>query len=123
AESLAHYQGDQFAALISPDTTNEEVYVAQLFTRAVMTSPHVDRYLTPAQAAVAEASRQGLGVDVANTNTMQELFSDVRAGLVIGPNIGKAAPVASYWFYHSPLYREAEYVGISPDVYTLGVTS
>jgi predicted molibdopterin-dependent oxidoreductase YjgC len=120
AESLAHYQGDQFAALISPDTTNEEVYVAQLFTRAVMNSPHVDRYLTPAQAAVAEATRQGLGVDVANTNTMQELFSDVKAGLVVGPNIGKAAPVASYWFYHSQLYREAKYVVISRDDYPLG---
>ena len=28
AETLAHYQGDQFAALASPDATNEEAYVA-----------------------------------------------------------------------------------------------
>ena len=51
---------------------------------------------------------------------MQELFSDVKAGLVVGPNIGKAAPVASYWFYHSQLYREAKYVVISQDDYPLG---
>jgi predicted molibdopterin-dependent oxidoreductase YjgC len=120
AESLAHYQGDQFAALVSPDATNEEAYVAQVFTRAVMASPHVDRFLGPAQAAVAQATRKGLGVDVSNTNDMQELFSDVKAGLVIGPNIGKAAPIASYWFYHSQIYREAKYVVISHDDYPLG---
>src|SRR3954470_3267040 len=120
AESLAHYQGDQFAALVSPDATNEEAYVAQIFTRAVMASPHVDRVLGPAQAAVARATRDGLGVDVSNTNDMQELFTDVKAGLVVGPNIGKAAPIASYWFYHSQLYREAKYVVISQDDYPLG---
>src|SRR5215211_1861307 len=120
AESLAHYQGDQFAALVSPDATNEEAYVTQLFTRAVMASPHVDRFLSPAQAAVARATRAGLGADVSNTNDMQELFTDVKAGLVVGPNIGKAAPIASYWFYHSQLYREAKYVVISHDDYPLG---
>ena len=120
AESLAHYQGSEFAALVSPDWTNEEAYVAQLFTRAVMASPNVDRHLGPAQAAVGDVTRLGLGVDVSNTNTMQELFSDVKAGMVVGPNIGKAAPIASYWFYHSQLYREAKYVVISHDDYPLG---
>jgi predicted molibdopterin-dependent oxidoreductase YjgC len=120
AESLAHYQGEQFALLVSPDTTNEEAYVAQAFTRAVMGSPNVDRYLGPSQAAVARATLDGLGVDVSNTNSMQELFSAVKAGLVVGPNIGKTAPVASYWFYHSQIYREAKYVVISHDDYPLG---
>jgi formate dehydrogenase major subunit len=120
AESLAHYQGDQFALLATPDGTNEESYVAQLFARAVMGSPNVDRYLSPAQVGVAEATRRGLGLDVANTNNQEELFSDVKAGLVVGPNLGKAAPVPSYWFYHSQLYREAKYVVISHDDYPLG---
>jgi predicted molibdopterin-dependent oxidoreductase YjgC len=120
AESLAHLQGDQFAALVTPDSTNEEAYVAQLFTRAVMGSPNVDRYQTSAQTKVAQTTRAMLGVDVSNTNDMQELFSDVKAGLVVGPNIGRTAPVASYWFYHSLLYREAKYVVISQDDYPLG---
>ena len=51
---------------------------------------------------------------------MQELFTDVKAALVIGPDIGKTAPVASYWFYHSQLYREAKNVVISHDDYPLG---
>jgi predicted molibdopterin-dependent oxidoreductase YjgC len=69
---------------------------------------------------VARATRDGLGRDVANTNNLQEFFTDAKAGLVVGPNIGKAAPVASYWFYHSQLYREAKYVVISHDDYPLG---
>ncbi len=120
AESLSHFQGDQFALLVSPDSTNEEAYVAQVFARAVMGSANVDQHLSPAQAAVRRATADSLGIDVSNTNTMEELFSDVKAGLVIGPNIGKAAPVASYWFYHSQLYREAKYVVISHDDYPLG---
>jgi len=119
AETLAHYQGDQFAALASPDNTNEEVYLLQQFTRAVMGSPHIDRHLTPSQRAVEGAVLAGLGRDVSNTNNMQELFTDVKAGLVVGPDLGKTEPIASYWFYHSLLYREARYVVISQDEYPL----
>jgi predicted molibdopterin-dependent oxidoreductase YjgC len=119
AEQLAHYQGDVFAALASPDSTNEEVYALQLFTRAVMGTNNIDRMLTPAQRSVEMAIRAGLGDDVSNTNNMQELFSDVRAAMVVGPDLGKAAPVASYWFYHSKLYREARTVVISMDDYPL----
>jgi predicted molibdopterin-dependent oxidoreductase YjgC len=120
ARKLMHYQGDQFALLVSPESTNEEAYVAQLFARAVMGSANVDRYVTPSERAVAEATTRGLGVDVTNTNNQQELFSDVKAGLVVGPNLGGTLPVSSYWFYHSQLYREAKYVVISHDDYPLG---
>jgi predicted molibdopterin-dependent oxidoreductase YjgC len=119
AESLAHYQGDQFAALASPDATNEEVYLLQQFTRSVMASPNIDRYLTPSQAAVERAVRAGLGHDLSNTNNMQELFTDVKAGLVVGPDLGKTAPTVSYWFYLSQQNREAQYVVISQDDYPL----
>ncbi|MFM9108281.1 MAG: 2Fe-2S iron-sulfur cluster-binding protein [Chloroflexota bacterium] len=119
AESLAHHQGERFAALASPDSTNEEVYSLQAFTRAVMASPHIDRLLTPAQRAVERAVALGLGRDVLSTNNMQEFFSDAKAGLVVGPSIGRTEPVASYWLYHSTLYREAKYVVISHDNYPL----
>jgi predicted molibdopterin-dependent oxidoreductase YjgC len=119
AETLAHYQGDQFAALASPDNTNEEAYLLQQFTRAVMASPNIDRHLTPNQRAVEGAVRAGLGRDLSNTNNLQELFSDVKAGLVVGPDLGKTEPIASYWFYHSLLYREAKYVVVSQDEFPL----
>ena len=118
AEELAHYQGEKFAVLVSPDATNEEAYLLQLFGRAVMGSNNVDRHLTPAQAAVERAVVAGLGRDVSNTNNMQELFSDVRCALVVG-DIGKTEPVASYWFYHSRLYREAKMVVVSQEEFPL----
>ena len=119
AERLAHYQGEQFAALASPDATNEEAYLLQQFTRAVMASPNIDRHLTPSQVAVGRAVQSGLGRDVAHTNNMQELFSDAEAGLIVGPDIGRTEPIASYWLYHSLFYREASYVVISQDEYPL----
>jgi predicted molibdopterin-dependent oxidoreductase YjgC len=119
AETFAHHQGEKFAALASPDNTVEEAYLLQQFTRAVMASPNIDRLLTPSQIAVERAVEAGLGRDVANTNNMQEMFTDVKAGLVVGPSIGKTEPVASYWFYHSQIYREAKYAVISEDHYPL----
>jgi predicted molibdopterin-dependent oxidoreductase YjgC len=119
AEKLAHYQGDQFAALASPDSTNEEVYALQQFTRAVMNTNNIDRRLTPNQVAVEQAVRQSLGRDVANTNNLQELFSDVKCAMLVGPNLGKTEPVASYWFYHARQFREAKVVCISQEEYPL----
>ena len=119
-EALAHHQGDQFAALVSPEGTNEDAYLFQQFTRAVMGTNNIDRLLTPSQDAVEGAVRAGLGTDVAGTNNMQELFTDVNAALVVGPDIGKTAPIASYWLYHAKHYREARIVVISQDEYPLG---
>lgn len=118
-ETLAHHQGDVFAALASPDSTNEDAYLLQQFTRAVMGTNNIDRLLTPSQIAVQEAIRAGLGTDVAATNNMQELFTDVKAALVIGPDIGKTEPITSYWLYHAKHYREARIVVISQDEYPL----
>jgi formate dehydrogenase major subunit len=42
ASTLAHYQGDQFAALSSAKCTNEENYVFQKFVRSVMKTNNVD---------------------------------------------------------------------------------
>ena len=42
AEKLAHYTGDQFAFIASAKCTNEENYLAQKFTRAVMGTNNID---------------------------------------------------------------------------------
>ena len=45
---------------------------------------------------------------------MQELLTDVKAGAGRRPEPGQdRSRSASYWFYHSQLYREAKYVVIS----------
>src|SRR5699024_1852597 len=68
AEGLAHYQGEAFGALASGENTNEEAYVLQQFSRAVMQSNSVNRMLSPNQAAVERVTRAALGYDVAHTN-------------------------------------------------------
>lgn len=119
AETLAHYQGDVFAALASPDSTNEEAFALQQFTRAVMNTNNIDRYLTASEAAVERGVRASLGRDASNTNNMQELLTAVKSALVVGPDLGKTEPVASYWIYHSRTYRESKTIVISRDDYPL----
>ncbi len=119
AESLAHHQGNAFAALSTAESTNEEAYLLQQFSRAVMRSNSVDRLLTPEQAAVERATRASLGTDVSSTNNMQELFTAVKNLLVVGPSIYEHGPIASYWINHARLYREARIIVISTEHYLL----
>ena len=120
AEALAHHQGDKFAALVTPDATNEEAYAVQMFTRAVMHTNNIDRHLNVAQIAVERATKASLGRDVAHTNNLQEFFTDIKSTLVVGPSATSTTKVPSYWLYHSRIYREAKTVVISEDNYPLG---
>lgn len=114
ADRLKHYQGKQFAALASSDNTNEDNYILQQFTRAVMGSNNVDRLMTSAQAGVERALRKSFGV-MASPSGMQEMMSDANVVMVVGPDVGKVSPVASYWLYWARRYREAEFIVISED--------
>jgi predicted molibdopterin-dependent oxidoreductase YjgC len=114
AEQFRHYQGASFAALASPDNTNEENYVLQQFTRAVMGSNNIDRLMTRGQRAVDQALRDSQGV-AASTAGMQEMRTDSSCALIVGPDIGFHAPVASYWLYWALRYREATMIVVTPD--------
>ena len=117
-EKLRHYQGDQFAALASPSNTNEENYVLQQFTRAVMGTNNIDRMMTAGQQAVDRALRDSLGRP-SSTNSMQEMFTDTGCALVVGPSIVDKAPVGSYWINWARVYRESKSVVISRDHFTM----
>ncbi len=114
AERLAHYQGDSFAALGSPDNTNEDNYVLQQFTRAVMGTNNIDRLITSAQSGVDRAQEKSFGL-IANPAGLQEVQNDSTAVLVVGPDVGKVGPVASYFLYWAKRYRETEIIYISED--------
>ena len=43
AQQLPPYKGSRFAILTSPNSTNEEHYLAQKFARAVMVTNNVDQ--------------------------------------------------------------------------------
>ncbi len=119
ATALPAYRGDSFAALSSAESTNEEAYVLQQFSRAVMQSNNIDRLLSPAQSAVERATRAALGLDVASTNSMQELFTAAKNIIVVGPSIFDTAPITSYWINHARHYREARITVIATEHYPL----
>lgn len=118
AELLRPYRGTAFALLASPDRTNEDLYLLQRFARQVMRSPHVDTLVSPAQRAVDAALTASFGLPV-STNSIQEVFTDTGCLLVVGPNIGQHAPVASYWHSWARLYRETALVVVSADEFPL----
>lgn len=122
AEAFRHYQGSQFAALASPDNTNEDNYILQQFTRAAMGSNNIDRLISPLQVAVERATEASFGT-TANLAGMQEAMSDSNAVLVVGPDIGAVAPVASYWLYWAQRYRETAMIVVSNDHIPLGERS
>ncbi len=71
ADRLDQYLGDSFAMLSAPDSTNEEHYLAQKFTRVVMNSNNVD-YATNTQPEAVKALQEVLGVGAA-TNPIWDL--------------------------------------------------
>jgi predicted molibdopterin-dependent oxidoreductase YjgC len=118
SDTLRHHQGSRFAALASPDNTNEENYLLQLFSRAVMGSNNIDRLMSPAQWEVEAALEESFGVS-ASTAGMQEMRTDSHCGLVVGPDIGVTEPIASYWLYWAKRYREATLIVVSSDHFPL----
>ncbi len=116
AERLKHYQGDTFAALASPENTNEENYLFQQFTRAVMGTNNIDRLVNSAVLDTDAALMESLGLS-ASSNSLQEMFTDAHSVLVVGPDIGAMAPIASYWIYWARKYRETALVFITDDYF------
>lgn len=119
AEGLSAYRQGEFGVLASGENTNEEAWMLQQFSRVVMKSNTVNRLLSPNMAAVERATRTALGYDVASTNNMQELMSDAKNILVVGPSIFEHAPGASYWINHSRAYRESQIVVVATERYLL----
>jgi len=114
AEKFHHYQGGAFAALASPDNTNEDNYTLQQFTRAVMGSNNIDRLISRSQAGVDDALLQSFGVS-ASTASMQEMRTDSHCALIVGPDIGFHEPIASYWLYWALRYRETKMIVVTDD--------
>ncbi|MGB9837185.1 formate dehydrogenase subunit alpha [Methanothermobacter sp.] len=94
AERLSEYGGENFAAVASAKCTNEENYLLQKFTRAVMGSGNIDHCARLCHAPSLAALRMSLGSG-AMTNSISELEG---AGciLAVGTNPPETHPVTSY---------------------------
>ena len=73
AERLPQYKGSQFAILTSPNSTNEEHYLAQKFSRAVMVTNNVDQ-TSDTRPELVNGLIESVGVAAA-TNPIWELES------------------------------------------------
>ena len=91
AEKFSQYKADKFAALSSAKTTNEENYLVQKFTRAVMGTHDIDHCARLCHAPSVAGLAQSFGSG-AMTNSIGEI-SDAACILAIGTNTTAAHPV------------------------------
>jgi formate dehydrogenase major subunit len=91
AEELAQHRGEAFASLASAKVTNEENYLFQKFTRAVMGTNNVDHCARLCHAPSVAGLAQSFGSG-AMTNSIAEV-SDVQCIFAIGTNTTSAHPV------------------------------
>ncbi len=91
ASKLAEYKGDQFATISSAKCTNEENYVIQKFTRAVMGTHNIDHCARLCHAPTVAGLAQSLGSG-AMTNSISEI-EDAACIFAIGTNTTASHPV------------------------------
>ncbi|HDZ20350.1 hypothetical protein LCGC14_0019520 [marine sediment metagenome] len=91
ADKLSTYHGDQFATLSSAKCTNEENYLIQKFTRAVMGTNNIDHCARLCHAPTVAGLVQSLGSG-AMTNSINEVMG-AACILAVGTNTTAAHPV------------------------------
>jgi formate dehydrogenase alpha subunit len=91
ASKFKTYKKDQFAALSSARVTNEENYIFQKFTRAVMGTNNIDHCARLCHAPTVSGLEQSLGSG-AMTNSIDE-FTEAKTILAIGSNTTAAHPI------------------------------
>jgi formate dehydrogenase (NADP+) alpha subunit len=91
ARKFGEYSGDQFAAMTSAKCTNEDNYIFQKFTRAVMGTNNIDHCARLCHAASVAGLYQSIGTG-AMTNSIGEI-EDAKCILAIGTNTTSAHPI------------------------------
>ncbi len=91
SDKFSQYRGDQFAALSSAKCTNEDNYIVQKFTRAVMGTNNIDHCARLCHAPSVAGLAQSFGSG-AMTNSINEI-KDARCIFAIGTNTNSAHPV------------------------------
>ena len=91
ADRLSDYHGDEFATLSSAKCTNEENYLIQKFTRAVMGTNNIDHCARLCHAPTVAGLVQSLGSG-AMTNSINEIMGSACI-LAVGTNTTAAHPI------------------------------
>ncbi len=96
---FSKYKGDEFATLSSAKCTDEENYIIQKFTRAVMKSNHIDHCARLCHAPSVAGLAQSFGSG-AMTNSINEI-KNAACILAIGTNTTSAHPVIGLEIKHA----------------------
>lgn len=91
AKNLSKYRGDRFATISSAKCTNEENYIIQKFTRAVMGTNNIDHCARLCHAPSVSGLAQSFGSG-AMTNSIDEI-SNASCIFAIGTNTTVAHPI------------------------------
>lgn len=91
AKNLSKYKGDSFATIASAKCTNEENYIFQKFTRAVMGTNNIDHCARLCHASSVAGLSQTIGSG-AMTNSIDDI-SDSSCILAIGTNTTATHPI------------------------------
>lgn len=91
AQNLSNYKGSSFAAIASAKCSNEENYLIQKFTRAIMGTNNIDHCARLCHASTVSGLGQSIGSG-AMTNSITEI-GDADCIFAIGTNTTSSHPV------------------------------
>ncbi|MGQ9681794.1 MAG: formate dehydrogenase subunit alpha [Anaerolineae bacterium] len=118
AARLAVHRGEQFAALASARCSNEENYVLQKFTRAVMGSHNVDHCARLCHSASVTGLATSFGSG-AMTNSIGDIIHQAQGYFVIGSNTTEQHPVLGMGVRAAVKQRGAKLVVADPRIIPL----
>ena len=112
-QNLGKYTGDQFGAIASAKTTNEENYLLMKLTRGLQQSNNIDNPIRFTQAASIVALQEQLGTS-GMTNTIQDLKDYSSCYFITGSDLDVSAPVMAYLMQEAIQRRKVATIVVNP---------
>ena len=113
SQNLGKYTGDQFGAIASAKTTNEENYLLMKLTRGLQQSNNIDNPMRFTQAASIVALEEQLGTS-GMTNTIQDLKDYASCYFITGSDLDVSAPVMAYLLQEAIQRRKVTTIVVNP---------
>ncbi len=113
SNNLTKYTGDQFGAIASAKTTNEDNYLLMKLTRGLMRSNNIDSPIRFTQAASIVAMEEQFGLN-GMTNTIQDIKDYAGCYFITGSNLDDSAPVIDYLLQEAIQRRKVKTIVVNP---------
>ena len=112
AERLIEHRGDSFATLCSAKATNEDGYLQQKFSRAIMQSNHIDHCTRLCHSPSVEAMLVALGSGATSNSYID--YEEAGCLVIIGSDTNSNHPVAAARMRRAVLEHGAKLIVINP---------